>query len=89
MWRSDFKDGCFEAETLEQLSNQIAKFHAENDSLLPAAESVTNDNQSLTELGLQKFFEACEYSYEAEIEEHQAEREYQRQVKSDYYSNVL
>jgi|13_taG_2_1085334.scaffolds.fasta_scaffold15521_4 hypothetical protein len=89
MWCAILNDGCFEAETLEQLTIQIGEYYAENDRLLPDIESIENDNQSLSTLGLQKFYEACESEYEAEIEEIAAEKEYQRQVRSDYYSNIL
>lgn len=89
MWNASFKDSCFEAETLEELSNQIAEFYAQDNMWLPAADSIENGNQSLSESGLQKFNEACEYNYQAEIEDNKAELAYQQQVKSEYYSNIL
>jgi hypothetical protein len=89
MWIANFENGCFEADTLEQLSNQIAEFYAQDNMWLPDAESVENDNQTLSELGLQKFNEACENQYEAEVEEIEWSQEYRRQVEADYYANIL
>lgn len=94
MWVAETKRGAFEAETLRELSNQIAEHYADDDNPICDIKEIHWQNNSgicstLSPIGLSEFVEDCEEFNAELIQSSKDEAEYRREVVSDYLRSVL
>lgn len=93
-WVADTGNGCFEAESLRELSDQIARHYAEDDEQICNIEEVYWQNawgglSTLSATGLSIFIDHCESTNQDLIQHFKEEEEGQRQLRSDYYAGLL
>jgi hypothetical protein len=95
MWILDTNQiNAFEANSLRELCNDVARYYAKNDETICHIERVYFENgnginPTLSEKGLNEFVEECEEFNALLRNEFVEEIDYSNQVQSEFYSNII